>query len=156
MTLHPASGEGCQRCIWPWAFFDDGGTLSPPLPSLLASSRQVAPDSHMAEAQPLGDLSDGQALLAEEDRLGTVVVGEAVTALQPCLPAQPVDRRAVDAAATGTQCQAHHSHRSAAPPRWWPARCIVAAGTHLLALSHMPRETAWARPHRPPRHPTRQ
>ena len=97
MTLHPASGEGCQRCIWPWAFFDDGGTLSPPLPSLLASSRQVAPDSHMAEAQPLGDLSDGQALLAEEDRLGTVVVGEAVAALQPCLPAQPVDRRAVDA-----------------------------------------------------------
>ena len=70
--------------------------LSPPLPSLLASSRQVAPDGHATEAQPLGDLSDGQALLAEEDRLGTVVVGEPVAALQPCLPAQPVDRRAVD------------------------------------------------------------
>ena len=97
MTLHPASGEGCQRCIWPWAFFDDGGTLSPPLPSLLASSCQVAPDGHATEAQPLGDLSDGQALLAEADRLGTVVVGEAVAALQPCLPTQPVDRRAVDA-----------------------------------------------------------
>ena len=61
------------------------------------SSRQVAPDGHTTEAQLLGDLSDGQALLAEEDRLGTVVVGEAVAALQPCLPAQPVDRRAVDA-----------------------------------------------------------
>lgn len=97
MTLHPASGEGCQRCIWPWAFFDDGGTLSPPLPSLLVSSRQVTPDGHATEAQPLGDLGDGQALLAEADRLGTVVVGEAVVALQPCLPAQPVDRRAVDA-----------------------------------------------------------
>ncbi len=57
----------------------------------------MAPDGHATEAQPLGDLSDGQALLAEEDRLGTVVVGEAVAALQPCLPAQPVDRRAVDA-----------------------------------------------------------
>lgn len=71
--------------------------LSPPLPSLLASGRQVAPDGHATEAQPLGDLSDSQALLAEEDGLGTVVVGEAVAALQPCLPAQPVDRRAVDA-----------------------------------------------------------
>ena len=71
--------------------------LSPPLPSLLASSRQVAPDGHTTEAQPLGDLSDGQALLAEADRLGAVFVGEAVTALQPYLPAQPVDRRAVDA-----------------------------------------------------------
>ena len=71
--------------------------LSPPLPSLLVSSRQVAPDGHATEAQPFGDLSDGQALLAEEDRLGTVFVGEAVVAFQPCLPAQPVDRRAVDA-----------------------------------------------------------
>ena len=70
--------------------------LSPPLPSLLASSRQVAPDGHTTETQPLGNLSDGQALLAEKDRLGTVVVGEAVAALQPCLPTQPVDRRAVD------------------------------------------------------------
>ena len=66
--------------------------LSPPLPSFLASSRQVTPDGHVAEAQPLGDLSDGQALLAEEDRLGTVFVGEAVVAFQSCLPAQPVDR----------------------------------------------------------------
>ena len=74
--------------------FDDGDTLSPPLPSLLASSRQVAPDGHATEAQPLGDLSDSQALLAEEDGLGTVFVGEAVAALQPCLPTQPVDRRA--------------------------------------------------------------
>ena len=71
--------------------------LSPPLPSLLASSRQVTPDGHATETQPLGDVSDSQALLAEEDRLGTVFVGEAVAALQPCLPAQPVDRRAVDA-----------------------------------------------------------
>ena len=71
--------------------------LSPPLPSLLASSRQVTPDGHATEAQLLGDLSDSQALLAEEDRLGAVVVGEAVAAFQPCLPAQPVDRRAVDA-----------------------------------------------------------
>ena len=71
--------------------------LSPPLPSLLASSRQVASDGHAAKAEPLGDLGDGQALLAEEDRLSAVVVGEAVAALQPCLPAQPVDRRAVDA-----------------------------------------------------------
>ena len=61
------------------------------------SSRQVAPDGHAAEAQMLGDLSDGQALLAEEDRLGTVFVGEAVVAFQPCLPTQPVDRRAIDA-----------------------------------------------------------
>ena len=57
----------------------------------------MAPDGHATEAQPLGDVSDGQALLAEEDRLGTVVVGEAVVAFQPCLPTQPVDRRAVDA-----------------------------------------------------------
>ena len=57
----------------------------------------MTPDGHAAKAEPLGDLGDGQALLAEEDRLGTVVVGEAVAALQPCLPAQPVDRRAVDA-----------------------------------------------------------
>ena len=57
----------------------------------------MTPDGHVAEAQPLGDLSDGQALLAEEDRLGTVFVGEAVVAFQPCLPTQPVDRRAVDA-----------------------------------------------------------
>ena len=71
--------------------------LSLPLLSLLASSRQVAPDGHATEAQPLGDLSDGQALLTEEDRMGTVFVGEAVVAFQPCLPAQPVDRRAVDA-----------------------------------------------------------
>lgn len=70
---------------------------SPPLSSVLASSRQVTPDGHTTEAQPLGDLSDGQALLAEEDRLGTVFVGEAAVAFQPCLPAQPVDRRAVDA-----------------------------------------------------------
>ena len=70
--------------------------LSPPLPSLLASSRQVTPDGHATEAQPLGNLSYGQALLAEEDRLNAVVVGEAAVALQPCLPAQPVDRRAVD------------------------------------------------------------
>ena len=56
----------------------------------------MASDGHAAEAEPLGDLSDGQALLAEEDRLGTVVVGEAVAALQTCLPTQPVDRRAVD------------------------------------------------------------
>ena len=70
---------------------------SPLLSSVLASSRQVAPDGHAAEAEPLGDLSDSQALLAEEDRLSTVFVGEAVAALQPCLPAQPVDRRAVDA-----------------------------------------------------------
>ena len=69
---------------------------SPPLSSFLASSRQVAPDGHATEAEPLGDLSDGQALLAEEDRLGTVFVGEAVIAFQSCLPAQPVDRRAVD------------------------------------------------------------
>ncbi len=88
-TIGTPDGSGCSSTI--------EAPLSPPLPSLLASSRQVAPDSHMAEAQPLGDLSDGQALLAEEDRLGTVVVGEAVAALQPCLPAQPVDRRAVDA-----------------------------------------------------------
>ena len=70
--------------------------LLPPLPSLLTSSRQVAPDGHATEAQPLGNLSYGQALLAEEDRLSAVVVGEAAVALQPCLPAQPVDRRAVD------------------------------------------------------------
>ena len=57
----------------------------------------MASDGHAAKAEPLGDLSDGQALLAEEDRLGTVFVGEAVVAFQPCLPAQPVDRRAVDA-----------------------------------------------------------
>lgn len=57
----------------------------------------MASDGHAAKAEPLGDLGDGQALLAEADRLGTVVVGEAVAALQPCLPAQPVDRRAVDA-----------------------------------------------------------
>ena len=57
----------------------------------------MAPDGHATEAQPLGDLSDGQALLAEKDRLSTVFVGEAVAALQPCLPTQPVDRRAVDA-----------------------------------------------------------
>ena len=56
----------------------------------------MAPDGHTTEAQPLGDLSDGQALLAEEDRLSAVVVGEAAVALQPYLPAQPVDRRAVD------------------------------------------------------------
>lgn len=56
----------------------------------------MAPDGHATETQPLGDLSDGQALLAEEDRLSTVFVSEAVAALQPCLPAQPVDRRAVD------------------------------------------------------------
>ena len=62
-----------------------------------SSSRQVASDGHATEAQPLGDVSDGQALLAEEDRLGTGVVGEAVAALQPYLPSQPVDRRAVDA-----------------------------------------------------------
>jgi len=66
--------------------------MEAPLPSLLADSRQVAPDGHMAEAQPLGDVSDSQALLAEEDRLGTVFVGEAVVALQPYLPTQPVDR----------------------------------------------------------------
>ena len=70
--------------------------LSPPLSLFLASSRQVTPDGHATETQPLGDLSGGQALLAEEDRLGAVVVGEAVVAFQPCLPAQPVDRRAVD------------------------------------------------------------
>ena len=70
---------------------------SPPLPSLLAGSRQVTPDGHATEAQPLGDVSDGQALLAEADRLGTVVVGEAVIAFQPYLPTQPVNRRAVDA-----------------------------------------------------------
>ena len=52
----------------------------------------MAPDGHATEAEPLGDLSDGQALLAEEDRLGTVFVGEAVVAFQSCLPAQPVDR----------------------------------------------------------------
>ena len=69
---------------------------SPPLPSLLAGSRQVAPDGHTTEAQPLGDLRYGQALLAEEYRLGTVFVGEAVVAFQPYLPTQPVDRRAVD------------------------------------------------------------
>ena len=80
-----------------WALFDDGGTVLTAVASLLVSSRQVTPDGHATEAQPLGDLSDGQALLAEEDSLGTVVVGEAVAALQPCLPAQPVDRRAVDA-----------------------------------------------------------
>ena len=57
----------------------------------------MTPNGHATEAQPLGNLSDGQALLAEEDRLGTVVVGEAVVAFQPCLPTQPVDRRAVDA-----------------------------------------------------------
>ena len=57
----------------------------------------MAPDGHATEAQPLGDLSDGQALLAEVNRLGAVVVGEAVAALLPCLPVQPVDRRAVDA-----------------------------------------------------------
>ena len=71
--------------------------LSSPLPSLLASSRQVAPDGHATEAQPLGDLSDGQALLAKVDRLGAVVVGEAVVALQPGLSTQPIDRRAIDA-----------------------------------------------------------
>ena len=81
------------RCpSWLWALFDDGSPRSPPLPSLLAGSRQVAPDGHVAEAQPLGDLSDGQALLAEENRLGTVFVGEAVVAFQSCLPTQPVDR----------------------------------------------------------------
>ena len=53
-------------------------------------------DGHAAKAEPLGDLGDGQALLAEEDRLGTVGVGEAVAALQRCLPAQQVDRRADD------------------------------------------------------------
>ena len=57
----------------------------------------MTPDGHVAEAQPLGNLSDGQALLAEADRLGTVFVGEAAVALQPYLPAQPVDRRAIDA-----------------------------------------------------------
>ena len=51
---------------------------SPPLSSFLASSRQVVPDGHITEAQPFGDLSDGQALLAEEDRLGTIFVGEVV------------------------------------------------------------------------------
>ena len=56
----------------------------------------MTPDGHATEAQLLGDLSDGQTLLAEEDRLGTVVVGEAAVALQPYLPAQPVDRRSVD------------------------------------------------------------
>ena len=56
----------------------------------------MAPDGHATEAQPLGNLSYGQALLAEEDRLGTVFVGEATVALQPYLPAQPVDRRSVD------------------------------------------------------------
>ena len=56
----------------------------------------MAPDGHATEAQPLGNLSYGQALLAEEDRLSAVVIGEAAVALQPCLPAQPVDRRAVD------------------------------------------------------------
>ena len=80
-----------------WALFDDGGTVLTAAASLLVSSRQVTPDGHATEAQPFGDLSDGQALLAEVDRLGAVVVGEAVAALQPCLPAQPVDRRAVDA-----------------------------------------------------------
>lgn len=80
-----------------WALFDDGGTVLTAVASLLVSSRQVTPDGHATEAQPFGDLSDGQALLAEVDRLGAVVVGEAVAALQPCLPAQPVDRRAVDA-----------------------------------------------------------
>lgn len=93
----PVGGKGYRHSRWIRALVDDGGTLSPPLPLLLASSRQVTPDGHATEAQPLGDLSDGQALLAEEDRLGTVVVGEAVAALQPCLPTQPVDRRAVDA-----------------------------------------------------------
>ncbi len=78
-----------------WALFDDGGTVLTAVASLLVSSRQVTPDGHATEAQPFGDLSDGQALLAEVDRLGAVVVGEAVAALQPCL--QPVDRRAVDA-----------------------------------------------------------
>ena len=37
----------------------------------------MVPDGHITEAQPFGDLSDSQALLAEEDRLGTVFVGEA-------------------------------------------------------------------------------
>ena len=96
-NLHLAGSEGYQRFIWLWELFEDEAPLSPPLSSVLASSRQVAPDSHMAEAQPLGDLSDSQALLAEEDRLSTVFVGEAVAALQPCLPTQPVDRRAIDA-----------------------------------------------------------
>ena len=67
-------------------------TMEAPLLSVLASSRQVTPDGHVAEAQPLGNLSDGQALLAEKDRLSTVVVGEAAVALQPYLPTQPVDR----------------------------------------------------------------
>ena len=49
----------------------------------------MTPDGHATEAQPLGNLSDGQALLAEKDRLGTVFVGEAVVAFQSCLPAQP-------------------------------------------------------------------
>ena len=70
----------------------DAQFTASPLPSPLARGRQVAPDSHMAEAQLSGDLSDGQALLAEEDRLGTVFVGEAVVAFQSCLPTQPVDR----------------------------------------------------------------
>ena len=64
-NLDPAGGKSYRRSRWLWALFDDGGTLSPPLPSLLVSSRQVAPDGHAAEAQMLGDLSDGQALLAE-------------------------------------------------------------------------------------------
>ena len=92
-NLDPAGGKGYRRSRWLWALFDDRGTaLTPPLPSVLASSRQMAPDGHATEAQPLGDLSDGQALLAEEDRLGTVFVGEAVVALQTRLPTQPVDR----------------------------------------------------------------
>ena len=82
-------GSGCSSTM--------EAPLSPPLQLLLASSCQVASDGHATEAQPLGDLGDSQALLAEADRLGTVFVGEAVAALQPCLPAQPVDRRAVDA-----------------------------------------------------------
>lgn len=56
----------------------------------------MASDGHVTEAQPLGDLSDGQALLAEEGRLSAVFVGEAVVAFQPYLPTQPIDRRAVD------------------------------------------------------------
>jgi len=92
----PVGGKGYRHSRWIRALVDDGGTLSPPLPLLLASSRQVTPDGHATEAQPLGDLSDGQALLAEEDRLGTVVVGEAVVALQPGLSTQPIDRRAID------------------------------------------------------------
>ena len=35
--------------------------------------------------------------MMEEDRLGAVAVGEAVVALQLCLPAQQIDRRAVNA-----------------------------------------------------------